>query len=36
MHVAKVIDCNWKVGMEAFLESYHVIATHPQLLEYLG
>ncbi|WP_197914066.1 aromatic ring-hydroxylating oxygenase subunit alpha [Mycolicibacterium chitae] len=36
IHVAKVIDCNWKVGMEAFLESYHVIATHPQLLEYLG
>ena len=36
VHVAKVIDCNWKVGMEAFLESYHVIATHPQLLEYLG
>ena len=36
VHVAKVIDCNWKVGMEAFLESYHVISTHPQLLEYLG
>ncbi len=36
IHVAKVIDCNWKVGIEAFLESYHVIATHPQLLEYLG
>ncbi|CAM3095945.1 aromatic ring-hydroxylating oxygenase subunit alpha [Mycobacterium intermedium] len=35
-HVAKVIACNWKVGLEAFIESYHVIATHPQLLEYLG
>ncbi|MCM6772562.1 aromatic ring-hydroxylating dioxygenase subunit alpha [Nocardia sp. CDC159] len=36
VHVAKVVDCNWKVGLEAFIESYHVIATHPQLLEYLG
>jgi phenylpropionate dioxygenase-like ring-hydroxylating dioxygenase large terminal subunit len=31
-HVAKVIDCNWKVAQEAFMESYHVIATHPQIL----
>ncbi|MDJ0699877.1 MAG: aromatic ring-hydroxylating dioxygenase subunit alpha [Woeseiaceae bacterium] len=31
-HVAKVIRCNWKVAMEAFMESYHVIATHPQIL----
>lgn len=36
VHVAKVLDCNWKVALEAFIESYHVIATHPQLLEYLG
>ncbi|WP_222932848.1 aromatic ring-hydroxylating oxygenase subunit alpha [Nocardia yunnanensis] len=36
VHVAKVIDCNWKVALEAFIESYHVIATHPQLLDYLG
>lgn len=32
VHVAKVIRCNWKVAMEAFMESYHVIATHPQIL----
>ena len=31
-HVVKVIRANWKVAMEAFLESYHTIATHPQLL----
>lgn len=26
-----VAPCNWKVGLEAFLEGYHVPATHPQL-----
>ncbi len=31
-HVAKVIGCNWKVAQEAFMESYHVVATHPQIL----
>lgn len=30
--VVKVIRCNWKIAMEAFLEAYHTIATHPQLL----
>jgi phenylpropionate dioxygenase-like ring-hydroxylating dioxygenase large terminal subunit len=33
-HVGKVIRCNWKVAQEAFMESYHVIATHPQILEF--
>ncbi len=31
-HVAKIIRCNWKIASEAFMESYHVIATHPQIL----
>jgi len=31
-HVTRVIGANWKVGTEAFLESYHVIATHPQVM----
>lgn len=31
-HVRKVIRCNWKVAMEAFMESYHVATTHPQVL----
>ena len=35
-HVMKTIRSNWKVTMEAFLESYHVIATHPQALRFTG
>ncbi|MEM7078334.1 MAG: SRPBCC family protein [Pseudomonadota bacterium] len=31
-HVAKVIKANWKVVQEAFMESYHVLMTHPQIL----
>jgi phenylpropionate dioxygenase-like ring-hydroxylating dioxygenase large terminal subunit len=34
MHVEKVIACNWKVALEAFIESYHAIATHPQLMPF--
>ncbi len=32
VHVAKVIRANWKVVQEAFMESYHVLMTHPQIL----
>ena len=35
-HVAKVVPCNWKFAMEAFLEGYHVASTHPQSLIYTG
>jgi len=35
-HVAHVMPCNWKVVQEAFMEAYHVIATHPHLLPSLG
>lgn len=31
-HVVKVVPCNWKAAQEAFMESFHVIAVHPQLL----
>ncbi|MEM1113951.1 MAG: aromatic ring-hydroxylating dioxygenase subunit alpha [Pseudomonadota bacterium] len=33
-HVEKVISANWKTVLEAFIESYHAIATHPQLLSF--
>lgn len=32
LHVGKVVKANWKLVQEAFLEAYHSIATHPQLL----
>jgi phenylpropionate dioxygenase-like ring-hydroxylating dioxygenase large terminal subunit len=35
-HVAHLMDCNWKVAQEAFMEAYHVIATHPQILPGIG
>jgi phenylpropionate dioxygenase-like ring-hydroxylating dioxygenase large terminal subunit len=35
-HVSKVLRCNWKVAQEAFMEAYHVVATHPQLLPGIG
>lgn len=35
-HVAKIVACNWKVAQEAFMESYHVIATHPQILDVIA
>ncbi len=28
-----VFDCNWKVAMEAFDETYHVPATHPEFIK---
>ena len=35
-HLIKVLPCNWKVAQEAFMESYHVVATHPELLGYFS
>ena len=31
-HVVRVMPCNWKVALEAFIEAYHTATVHPQLL----
>ncbi len=36
MHVQKELDCNWKIASEAFLEAYHVMETHSQLMRASG
>jgi phenylpropionate dioxygenase-like ring-hydroxylating dioxygenase large terminal subunit len=34
--VAKVIPANWKATAEAFMEAWHSIVTHPQILRFTG
>ena len=34
--VGKVIPANWKVCAEAFMEAWHSIVTHPQILPFTG
>jgi nitrite reductase/ring-hydroxylating ferredoxin subunit len=31
-HVVRTMPCNWKVALEAFIEAFHTMAVHPQLL----
>ncbi len=35
-YVAKVVPANWKVTLAAFLEAYHSLATHPQIIPFTG
>jgi phenylpropionate dioxygenase-like ring-hydroxylating dioxygenase large terminal subunit len=35
-HVGRVLACNWKTGIEAFLEAFHTFAVHPQLVTTSG
>ncbi len=36
IHVERVMPANWKVTMGAFIEAYHSVVTHPQILPYTG
>ena len=36
VHVRKVIRCNWKTGQEAFMDAFHLVASHPQILAAAG
>lgn len=35
-HVQARVPANWKATMEAFIESYHVFITHPQIINFTG
>ncbi|MFP6641327.1 MAG: aromatic ring-hydroxylating dioxygenase subunit alpha, partial [Myxococcota bacterium] len=35
-HVGHIMGANWKVAQEAFMEAYHVVGTHPQMLNGIG
>jgi len=32
LNVREMLDCNWKVVMDAFQEGYHIQAVHPELI----
>lgn len=36
VHVERVVQCNWKVGAEAFMESFHTLETHQEILTFTG
>ena len=35
-HIQKELNCNWKIASEAFLEAYHVMESHSQLMRTNG
>ena len=36
LHTRKILPGNWKMCLEAFLEAYHVLATHPEGIHTTG
>ncbi len=36
VHVQRVVAANWKCGAEAFMESYHTVQTHRQIMTFTG
>ncbi len=36
VHVAKIVPLNWKAAQEAFMEGFHIVATHPQIVAWNG
>lgn len=36
LHVGKVVPANWKATAEAFMEAWHSVTTHPQILPFTG
>jgi phenylpropionate dioxygenase-like ring-hydroxylating dioxygenase large terminal subunit len=36
INVRRVMPANWKVTMGAFIEAYHSVVTHPQILPFTG
>ncbi len=35
-HFRKLVKANWKLAQEAFMESYHVVGTHPNAIPFSG
>ena len=34
--MCKVVPCNWKLALEAFVESFHIPVAHPQTTSYVA
>lgn len=36
LHVGQVIRSNWKVALESFLEDFHLMGTHPEIVPFVA